>query len=99
MHGIRERRVVEEMRKVIHSLEGYAKMSVSSSVQSGTSTRCRFHFFVDFISIPPSLFAGFPGVPHCLVVKNLPANAGDIRDSGSIPGSERFPGEENGNPF
>ena len=32
-----------------------------------------------------------------LEVKNLPANAGDARDSGSIPGSERFPGEENDN--
>ena len=27
-----------------------------------------------------------------LVVKNLPANAGDIRDSGLIPGSGRSPG-------
>ena len=27
-----------------------------------------------------------------LVVKNLPANAGDIRDAGSIPGSWRSPG-------
>ena len=36
---------------------------------------------------------GFPGGS---VVKNLPANAGD---SGSIPGSERFPGEGNGNPL
>ena len=26
-----------------------------------------------------------------LVVRNLPANAGDIRDSGSIPGSGRSP--------
>ena len=26
-----------------------------------------------------------------LVVKNLPANTGDIRDAGSIPGSGRFP--------
>ena len=26
-----------------------------------------------------------------LVVKNLPANAGDIRDVGSIPGLERSP--------
>ena len=26
-----------------------------------------------------------------LAVKNLPANAGDIRDIGSIPGSGRFP--------
>ena len=33
-----------------------------------------------------------------LVVKNLPANAGDPRDVGSIPGSERFPGGGNGNP-
>ena len=30
-----------------------------------------------------------------LVVKNLPANAGDV---GSIPGSGRSPGERNGNP-
>ena len=35
----------------------------------------------------------------CSVVKNLPASAGDAGDMGSIPGSERFPGEENCNPF
>ena len=29
-----------------------------------------------------------------LVIKNLPANAGDLRDVGSIPGSGRFPGGE-----
>ena len=34
-----------------------------------------------------------------LVVKNLPANAGDLRDSGSIPGSKRSPGEGHGNPL
>ena len=33
------------------------------------------------------------------MVKNLPANAGDKRDAGSILGSERSPGEENGNPL
>ena len=32
-----------------------------------------------------------------LVVKNLPANAGDRRDTGSIPGSGKFPGEGNDN--
>ena len=32
-----------------------------------------------------------------LVVKNPPANAGDVRDVGSIPGSGRSPGEGNGN--
>ena len=33
-----------------------------------------------------------------LVVKNLTANAGDIRDVGSIPGSGRSPGGGHGNP-
>ena len=34
-----------------------------------------------------------------LVVKNLPANAGDTRDVGLIPGSGRSPGGGNGNPL
>ena len=34
-----------------------------------------------------------------LVVKNLPASAGDIRDLGSIPGSGRSPGGGSGNPL
>ena len=34
-----------------------------------------------------------------LVVKNPPANAGDIRDAGLIPRLERSPGEGNGNPL
>ena len=34
-----------------------------------------------------------------LVVKNLPANAGDIRHSGSVPGLGRSPGEGHGSPL
>ena len=34
-----------------------------------------------------------------LGVKNPPANAGDIRDAGSIPGLGRSPGERHGNPL
>ena len=34
-----------------------------------------------------------------LVVKNLPANAGDVRDVGSIPGLGRSPGGGNDNSF
>ena len=34
-----------------------------------------------------------------LVVKNLPANAGDVRDAGSIPGSGRSPGGGHSNPL
>ena len=40
--------------------------------------------------------SGFPGYT---VVKNLPADAGDARGMGPIPGSGRSPGAGNGNPF
>ena len=39
---------------------------------------------------------GFPGDS---VVKNLPANAGDIRDLGSVSGLGRSPGGRHGNPL
>ena len=42
------------------------------------------------LSVP---IRGFPGGS---AVKNLPANAAD---TGSMPGSERFPGEGNNNPL
>ena len=41
-------------------------------------------------------FAGFSGSS---VVNNLPANTGDTRDVGLIPGSGRSPREGNGNPL
>ena len=43
-----------------------------------------------------SVVTGRKGFPGGSVVKNLPANAGDV---GSIPGSRRSPAEGNGNPF
>ena len=39
------------------------------------------------------------GFPDGSVVKNLPANAGDVGVSGLIPESGRSPGGANGNPF
>ena len=33
------------------------------------------------------------------MVKNPPASAGDVRDSASIPGLGRSPGDGNGNPL
>ena len=39
----------------------------------------------------------FPG-GVAQVVKNMPANAGYVRNENSIPGSGRFPGEGNGTP-
>ena len=42
------------------------------------------------------LLSGFPGGS---VVKNPPANAGDVGDLGLIPGWGRFPGGGHGNPL
>ena len=39
------------------------------------------------------------GFPSGTVVKNPPADAGDARDVGSIPGLGRSPGGGNGNPL
>ena len=46
---------------------------------------------------PP--LADLSGFPGGIVVKNLPANAGDLRTTGSIPGSGRSPEGGNGNPL
>ena len=42
-------------------------------------------------------FESLMGFPGGLMVKNLPANAGDARDAGLIPGLKRFLKEGNGN--
>ena len=45
---------------------------------------------------PPYCFPGFPGG---IVVKNLPANAGEAGNAGSTSGSGRSPGGGNGTPL
>ena len=51
------------------------------------------------LPIYPSIIYGGRASQVTLVVKNPPANSGDIRDEGSIPVSVRSPGEGNGNPL
>ena len=48
-------------------------------------------------SFQPEKYLSFMQV--VLVVKNPPANAGDVRDAGSISWSGTFPGGEHGNPL
>ena len=48
------------------------------------------------IKAPASSFAA---LWLALAVKNPPANAGDIRDTGLIPGLGRLPGGGHSNPF
>ena len=47
---------------------------------------------------PEALLNHLEGSQVLLAVKNLPANAGDTRDAGSIPGSGRSSGIGNSNP-
>ena len=57
----------------------------------------RWGFFFPFnLHILEGCFAKFQ---VALVVKNSPANAEDVRDSGSISGLGRSPGREHGNPL
>ena len=39
------------------------------------------------------------GIPGGTVIKNLPANTGDVRDVGLLPGLGRSPGGGHGNPL
>ena len=74
----------------------YLQVSVVSSVSyeikwrteclSGSITALKFYY-----SSPPITFL--------VVLKNLPADAGDVRDSGLIPGLGRSPGGGHGNPL
>ena len=52
--------------------------------------------FLPEMELPKYLFGASQ---VALVVKNLPANAADARDAGSIPGSGRCPGGGHGNPL
>ena len=59
--------------------------------------------FISFVLFFP-FRTSFEASQVALVVKkekkkNLPANAEDIRDMGSIPGLGRYPGEGNSNPL
>ena len=45
------------------------------------------------------LCSNIPGFLGGTLIKNLPANTGDASNVGSIPGLEKSPGGENGNPL
>ena len=47
--------------------------------------------------MPAYLGVLYTGLPSGAVIKNTPANAGDAKDTGLIPGLGRSPREGNGN--
>ena len=62
----------------------------------GEGLRCNRSPMVNYLVIPNYVMRASQVSP---VVKNSPANAGDAREAGLIPGSRRSPGEGNGNPL
>ena len=69
------------------------------SVQKSFVSLARFipKYFVLFDAIIYKIVFLFPFLRVALVVKNSPANAGDIKDTGSIPGWGRSPAGGHGN--
>ena len=49
--------------------------------------------------VKPLLLPSNSETQAAVVVKNLPANARDVRNAGSVPGLRRSPGEGNGSPL
>ena len=74
------------------SLQGEDIYSFSDSFPLQLMTRYWKQFPVLYSRF---LFICFMCGMVALVVKNLPANAGDMREAGSIPGSGRSPGKGN----
>ena len=66
-------------------------IQASAAVCQSTASSSRCHL------VSPSKNSPAWGSPSGSVVTNPPANAGNGRDSGSIPGSGRSPGARNGN--
>ena len=93
VHGILQARI----------LEWVSMFSSRGSFLTQGSNLCLLHLLHWQVgSLTPchlgssSMYMASPGA---LVVKNSPANAGDIRDWGLIPGSGRSPGGGHGNPL
>ena len=73
-------------------------MSSFKATSSGSPSYGPFPF-PTLSSLPSGPCLLFISLQVALVVKTLSANAGDIRDVGSIPESGRSPGVETGNPL
>ena len=77
-----------EMERTKKKLVSACNLQKLAILRGGSSQRIN-------VSSRPSKWAS----QVALVVKNPPANAGDIRDAGSVPGSGRSLGGGNGNPL
>ena len=88
-----------------HGQRGNLKLKIQIKVFYSSINKTKTNDLLTFDSAVLPLSGHAFGPSHSsapqvvLLVKNPPANAGDIRDVGSIPGSGRFPGGGHGNPL
>ena len=64
--------------------------------------QCRGHGFDPWLGnkiLHAMWYSLYIYIQVAVAVKNLPANAGDVRDAGSIPGPGRSPGGGHSNPL
>ena len=80
----------------IFSLKSSVSLSTWAPLPTDFSLLLLIISGLNFISLSLRSLQGFPSGAS---VRNLPANAGDRREVGSIPRWERCPGGEQGNPF
>ena len=84
----------------IQCLRNIQNASLSVFCSLILASRCQPKDSFRLNSIDKILFCKvFQWASQALVVKSGPANATDLRDLGSIPGSGRSPGEGHGNPL
>ena len=85
--------ITNSMDVSLSKLQEIVKDRKACMLQSTGLQRVRHSLVAEQQQETPATVRGFPGGS---VVKNPPANTGDM---GSIPGSGRSPGEEHGNPL
>ena len=84
----------EDIQRAKRTMKRFLKSLIIRERQIKTTVS--YHLTPMRMAIIKKSTKGFPGGS---VVKNLPVNAGDVRDVGSIPGSGRSPGGRYGNPL
>ena len=84
-----------------HRKPGDAQRAAETHIRAvwdgqGSVCPCILPTFIQVVCLSTEFSWGFPGV---LVAKNPPANAKEVRDTRSVPGSGRSPGGGHGSPL
>ena len=84
-----------------HRKPGDAQRAAETNIRAvldgqGSVCPCILPTFIQVVCLSTEFSWGFPGV---LVAKNPPANAKEVRDTRSVPGSGRSPGGGHGSPL